>query len=105
MTTALSRNLFLGFVKLRILYHANREPIHGLWLIGELARHGYRLSPGTLYPMLHGLERDGLLAAEKQVVEGRARKCYTLTRQGKAALAEGRMKARELLDEIEGDSG
>lgn len=100
---ALARDLFLGFVRLHVLYHASREPIHGLWLIQELAHHGYQLSPGTLYPMLHGLERDGLLAAEKQVVEGKARKCYTITRRGKAALAEARVRARELLDEIEGD--
>ncbi|HLB50523.1 MAG TPA: PadR family transcriptional regulator [Anaerolineales bacterium] len=98
--TALTRDLFLAFIKMHILYHAGREPIYGLWLIEELARHGYRLSPGTLYPILHGLERQGYLKLEKQVVGGKVRKCYLATRQGQAALAEARTKARELLDEI-----
>ena len=98
--TALTRDLFLAFIKMHILYHAGREPIYGLWLIEELARHGYRLSPGTLYPILHGLERQGYLRAEKRVVGGKVRKCYLATRQGKAALDEARTRAEELLHEI-----
>ncbi len=101
---ALSRDLLLGFIKLHILHHASREPIYGLWLIEELARHGYQLSPGTLYPMLHSLEEAGWLASEERVVAGKVRKYYTTTRKGKAALAEAQVKARELLDEI-GDAG
>lgn len=96
----LRRDLFLGFVKLHILYHAGREAVYGLWLIEELGRHGYRLSPGTLYPILHALEQDRLLACEKRVVEGKLRKYYRLTRSGRTALEEGRKKARELMEEI-----
>ncbi len=98
--TSLSRELFLGFVKAHILYHASREAVYGLWLIEELARHGYELSPGTLYPILHKLEEEGLLASEKQVVEGKARKYYRLTAAGQEALNRVREKAIELLDEI-----
>ncbi len=97
---SLSRDLFLGFVKMHILYHAGEEPVYGLWMIEELARHGYTLSPGTLYPMLHSLEEEGLLAREKRVVEGKVRKYYTLTETGETALAEGRERAIELLREI-----
>jgi DNA-binding PadR family transcriptional regulator len=97
---SLYRDLFLGFVKLHILYHAGREPVYGLWLIEELARHGYELSAGTLYPMLHGLQEEGLLACEKRVVEGKMRKYYRLTDAGERALDQGREKAIELLDEI-----
>ena len=97
----LPRDLFLGFVKLHILYHASREPIYGLWLMEELSEHGYRLSPGTLYPILHGLEGEKLLASETRVVEGKARKYYHLTKTGLRALEEGKNKARELLEEIE----
>ncbi len=50
------QELFAGFVRLHILHHAAEREVHGLWIIGELARHGYRLSPGTLYPMLHALD-------------------------------------------------
>jgi PadR family transcriptional regulator PadR len=96
----LPRDLFLGFVKLHILYHAGCEPVYGLWLIEELGRHGYRLSPGTLYPILHGLNKDNLLTVETRVVEGKARKYYRLTRKGRTALKEGKNKALELLEEI-----
>ncbi len=96
----LPRDLFLGFVKLHILYHAGGEPVYGLWLIEELGRHGYRLSPGTLYPILHGLKKENLLTVERRVVEGKARKYYRLTSQGRAALKEGKSKAEELLNEI-----
>jgi DNA-binding PadR family transcriptional regulator len=90
----------LGFVKLHILYHAGRKPVYGLWLIEELAHHGYELSAGTLCPMLHSLEEEGLLASEKRVVEGKMRKYYHLTESGTEALDQGREKAVELLNEI-----
>src|SRR5512135_1960634 len=82
----LPRDLFLGFVKLHILYHAGCEPVYGLWLIAELGRHGYRLSPGTLYPILHELKDESLLRVETRVVAGKARKYYRLTSKGRAAL-------------------
>ncbi len=94
------RSLFLGFIKLHILYHAGHGPVYGLWLIEELGRHGYKLSPGTLYPTLHSLEEEGYLASERQVVAGKARRCYRLTPQGAVALAEAREKAVELVREI-----
>jgi PadR family transcriptional regulator PadR len=94
-------DLFLGFVKLHILYHAGREPVYGLWLIEELTEHGYRLSPGTLYPILHGLQEDRLLTSETRVVEGKARKYYRLTSAGRKALEEGKKKAQELLRELQ----
>jgi PadR family transcriptional regulator PadR len=94
------RSLFLSFIKLHILYHAGQKPVYGLWLIEELARHGYKLSPGTLYPTLHSLEEQGYLVSEKQVVEGKVRRYYRLTPQGAAALAEARQKVAELAGEI-----
>ena len=97
----LPRDLFLGFVKLHILHHAGHEPVYGLWLIEELGRHGYRLSPGTLYPILHALEQEHLLARETRVVEGKSRKYYRLTATGRTALREGKSKARELMKELE----
>jgi DNA-binding PadR family transcriptional regulator len=94
------RDFFLGFIKLHVLYHAAREPIFGLDLIRELGSHGYQLSPGTLYPLLHGLEREGHLRSEKRVVNGKVRKYYTATDKGRTALAEAYAKTRELLREI-----
>jgi PadR family transcriptional regulator, regulatory protein PadR len=97
----LPRDLFLGFVKLHILHHAGREAVYGLGLIEELDRHGYRLSPGTLYPILHELEQEHLLACETRVVEGKLRKYYCLTTTGRTALREGKRKARKLMKDLE----
>lgn len=94
------RDFFLGFVKIHVLHHAAQEPIYGLAMIEELGRHGYELSPGTLYPTLHALEEEGLLAREERLVEGRVRKYYTATDEGRAALAEAREKIRELVEEV-----
>jgi DNA-binding PadR family transcriptional regulator len=94
------RDLFLGFVKVHILHHAAREPVYGLWLLEELARHGYDLSPGTLYPTLHGLEREGFLSSERRVVGGRLRRYYTATPAGRAALTEARARIAELVAEV-----
>ena len=94
------RDFFLGFVKIHILYHAAQVPIFGLDFIRELEKHGYQLSPGTLYPIFHKLEKQGYLISEKKVVEGKVRKYYTATQQGKDALREAYAKAKELLDEI-----
>jgi len=94
------RDFFLGFVKIHILHHAEQEPVYGLALIQELERHGYTLSPGTLYPILHGLAKDGYLAVEDRVVAGKMRKYYTITEAGSRAMVEARRKIRELVDEV-----
>lgn len=94
------RDFFLGFIKIHILHHAEREPVYGVALIAELRRHGYELSPGTLYPILHNLEDARYLAREDRVIGGKLRKYYTLTSEGQAALGEARVKIRELVDEV-----
>ena len=100
-TDIIGRNFFLGFIRSHILYHASRKPVFGLDMIRELARHGYSLSPGTLYPILHGLERDGFLQSEKQVVGGKVRKYCLATEAGKTALTEALVKVRELMNEVD----
>lgn len=92
-----------GAMRLHILHHAAEGEIHGAWMTEELGRHGYRISPGTLYPTLHRLEADGLLASEQQVVDGRTRRVYRATEAGRAALAEDRRALRELAREVLGD--
>lgn len=87
-------------IVLHVLYHASEERIHGAWMSEELANHGYTLSPGTLYPTLHRMERDGLLVSEQIVVEGRSRRVYRTTAAGVQALQEGRRAVRELADEV-----
>lgn len=94
------RDFFLGFIKIHILHHAAQEPVYGLSLIDELGRHGYRLSPGTLYPVLHGLEAAGCLGRRERVVGGKRRKYYVITATGRRALQEARGKIHELVHEV-----
>ncbi|MGH2457848.1 MAG: PadR family transcriptional regulator [Chloroflexota bacterium] len=94
------REFFLGFVKIHILHHAAQEPVYGLALIQELRRHGYELSPGTLYPVLHSLEGAGYVAREDRVVDGKVRKYYAITDEGRWALTEAREKIGELVGEV-----
>ncbi|HZR99760.1 MAG TPA: PadR family transcriptional regulator [Chloroflexota bacterium] len=94
------RDFFLGFVKIHVLHHAAEAPVYGVALIAELRRHGYELSPGTLYPVLHAMEAAGYLARESRVVGGKVRKYYSITEAGRAALEEARPKIRELVAEV-----
>ena len=92
--------LYSGLVRLHILHHAAQEEIFGLSIIEELSRHGYRLSPGTLYPLLHGLEERGLLRSRRHTVAGRIRRFYRATTAGNKALIEAKDKVRELFGEL-----
>ncbi len=98
------RDLYSGLIRLHVLHHAVEEPIFGLGMIEELGRHGYKISPGSLYPILHGLEKKGYLRS-RGVRSGRSqRKVYRATSRGKRALEAAKSKVRELFHElIEGD--
>lgn len=96
----MQRELFLGFIKVHILHHAAREEISGVGMAGELARHGYTISPGTLYPTLRKLERQGYLKSEARVEGGRRRIYYTATSKGRKALERAKRQALELVNEI-----
>ena len=94
------RKLFLGFIQIHILYHAKQEPFYGAWMIEELSEHGYDMSPGTLYPILHNMESSKLIESTQKTVEGRVRKYYTITELGIEVLNKARGKAYELFKEI-----
>ncbi|MBM3238203.1 helix-turn-helix transcriptional regulator [Candidatus Poribacteria bacterium] len=94
------RDFFLGFIKIHILYHAGKKPVYGVWLIEELTRHGYQISPGTLYPTLHALTQKGYLRCYESVVSGKVRKYYELTDKGLVMLKEARAKISELVREV-----
>lgn len=92
-------DLLAGLVRLHILHHATEHEIYGQWMIDELAGHGYKLSPGTLYPMLHAMERKGYLSS-RRVRDGRTvRKLYSATEYGKAGLGLAKTRLRELTGE------
>ncbi|HTM49431.1 MAG TPA: PadR family transcriptional regulator [Bryobacteraceae bacterium] len=94
------RDLYSGLIRLHILHHAAEEPIFGLGMADELARHGYRLSLGTLYPLLHGLERRGYLKSSEQRHGKTKRRVYRATPAGRKALAAAKSKVRELFGEL-----
>ncbi len=100
MGKLLTRIFFGGFVRLHVLYHALREPIYGVWMMEELARHGYDVSAGTMYPLLHQLEEAGYLTSKTEVVGGKQRKNYRATPEGARALEEAKAKLRELVKEV-----
>ena len=100
MQQKIMRKYLLGFMQIHILHHAKEEPIYGTWMMEELHHHGDDISPGTLYPLLHSMEKSGLLLMEERNVEGKIRKYYTSTPLGESVLEEARKKAYELFKEI-----
>ena len=94
------KELYSGMIRLHILHHASKGPIFGLWIIEELARHGYKLSPGTLYPILHALERKGYLRSTNKREGRQVRRLYRVTPAGRKALTAAKIKVRELVGEL-----
>ncbi|MBI1943467.1 MAG: helix-turn-helix transcriptional regulator [Betaproteobacteria bacterium] len=94
------RDLYAGLIRLHILHHAAKEPIFGLAMIEELGRHGYRISAGTIYPILHGLEERGYLRSGDRSAGKSVRRVYRATARGRRALAAAKEKVRELFGEL-----
>jgi DNA-binding PadR family transcriptional regulator len=94
------QDLYSGLIRLHVLHHAVEEPIFGLGMIEELRRHGYRISPGTLYPLLHSLEKKGYLRSTEQRKGKSLRKVYRATPLGRKALKSAKNKVRELFHEL-----
>jgi PadR family transcriptional regulator, regulatory protein PadR len=95
---------FGGFVRMHILYHATKEPIFGVEMMEEVARHGYDVGAGTLYAILHQLEEVGYLTSHAEVVAGKTRKYYRATPEGAAGLEATKAKLRELVKEVIDDN-
>jgi PadR family transcriptional regulator, regulatory protein PadR len=96
----IDKDLFSGMLRLHVLHHADEGPIFGLAIIEELQHHGYEISAGTMYPILHGLERKGYLVSHHERREGRERRIYRITPLGRRALEAGCTKVRELFGEL-----
>ncbi|WP_457107333.1 PadR family transcriptional regulator [Methylobacterium sp. P5_C11] len=94
------QDLLAGFVRLHILHHAAEGDLYGQWMIAELGRHGYTLSAGTLYPMLHAMERRGYLTSRMERAGRSQRRIYRATVLGCEALALARERMRELFHEV-----
>ena len=103
--TAGDAGIFSGLIRIHVLHHASVEGVFGLGMIRELRRHGYRIGPGTMYPLLHSMEKRGWLKARRAQSEGRSRRVYSATRAGKKTLEEARLKVEELFEELFEEEG
>jgi DNA-binding PadR family transcriptional regulator len=97
------RNAFAGFIELHILHHASEKPVYGVWLMEELGRHGYKISPGTLYPLLHSMESSGLLKNRNAIFNGKIRKYYSITPKGYRHLQRAKHQVSEMIQEVFND--
>jgi len=102
---AADRDLYSGLIRLHVLHHAVKEPVFGLGMIEELSRHGYRISPGSLYPLLHGLEKKGYLRSREERNGKSLRRVYTATPKGRKALKAAHHQVRELFHELIEEGG
>ena len=69
-----------GFIRMHVLHHAEEGDLCGHWMIGELRHHGYNISPGTLYPMLRQMEKDGWIKGRDEQ-GGSRRRLYASVRR------------------------
>jgi PadR family transcriptional regulator PadR len=99
MTDPVVREFLLTFWKIHILHHAEEHGVYGQWMLEELHHHGYRLSPGTLYPLLARMARRGWLrASEPEKVRGP--RVYHITPEGAKVLKRLRLSLEELTHEV-----
>jgi PadR family transcriptional regulator PadR len=94
------KEIYGGLIRLHVLHHASQEAIFGQGIMDELGHHGYKLSPGTLYPILHGLEKGGYLKSSVEKVGKRNRRTYVATAAGKKALRQAKGRVWELFREL-----
>jgi len=95
-------DLYTGLIRLHVLHHASERPVFGLGMLEELARHGYRISGGTLNPILHGLEKKGYLRSSEKRDGKSVRKLYMTRPSGRRAFEAAKGKVRELFHEVIG---
>lgn len=94
------KNIYNGFIRIHMLYHAVEEQICGIEIIEELQRHGYNASPGTIYPILHKMNKDNFLISHDEIINGKRRIYYKATAQGQKILEQAREKIKELYNEV-----
>jgi DNA-binding PadR family transcriptional regulator len=95
------RKILLGFIRVHILHHASEnDGIYGVWMMEELERHGYKIGPGTLYPILHEMVESGMLKMKKINVNGKIRKMYKTTKKGENTLENMKSFVSELSREV-----
>jgi len=100
-TDPLDREVLIAFWKVHVLHHAEKLPVYGLWLVHELAEHGYRTNPGTLYPVIDRMERNGWLHSERaERRHPKSRRLFRITPAGRLVLKRLRAFVAELHEEV-----
>ena len=93
MMLGMQSEVLKGHVDLLLLAVLERGEAHGYGIV-ELVRTRsagvFDLAEGTVYPALYRLERAGLVASRWEVVDGRRRRVYRLTRRGERSLVARR---------------
>lgn len=100
MTSDIDRQLYSGLLRIHVLHHAVQAPVFGFWIIGELSHHGYKVSPGVMYPLLRSMEHKGYLRSTHERSGRWARRVYRATPLGRKALGAAKVKVRELFSEL-----
>jgi PadR family transcriptional regulator, regulatory protein PadR len=93
-------NFFSSFIKIHVLHHCLKDEIYGAWMMEELQQHGYKISPGSLYPLLRSLEEKGLISSREEQDGKVKKKYYRITSKGRKELSEAKVKLKELIGEI-----
>lgn len=92
------QRVLAGFIRMHVLHHAETGGLYGNWMIEELRHHGYKISAGTLYPMLRTMEKDGWITGRDEK-SGARRRLYHITAAGRTALKEARVRLQELFED------
>jgi len=89
---SIDKSLLAGSTSLLILRLLSEEDMYGYQMTERLRERSddtFALKAGTLYPLLHTLEKQGLVQSYEQIGEGtRMRKYYHLTKAGHEKLSE-----------------
>src|SRR5688572_14425766 len=96
----IDRDFLRGFVKLYTLWRAGRGEVYGLEIMEEMRELGFRLSPGTLYPALRALLKEGDVRMTQRIVKGKVRKCYRATAKGRKEFKEVRERLLVLMRKV-----
>jgi len=84
----LRRDMTKGLVRLRILHAATLGPVSGVELAQNLDAAGHHLGPGTLYPLLHDMEKAGWVKSTGKTVKGKRRRYYRATKKGRSQVEQ-----------------
>jgi len=99
------RDLLLSSIEPLLLYLISQQPLYGYQIMKEIEARSqgyFKFKEGTLYPVLHRLERSGLVRGQwHRLPSGRQRKYYHITEKGHASLAERATQWQEFLTALD----